>query len=88
MSPRLTLVIYLFAAVSAIGYACLGGLTVLRRIAVSVPALVIEVDAGLLLATERMRTAQLIGVPCILALGLIMTAPRNASRTAPAPHRT
>jgi hypothetical protein len=78
VSPQLTLVIYLVAAVSAIWYACLGGLTVLRRIAVSVLALVIEVDAGLLLATERVRTAQLIGVPCVLALGLIMTAPRSA----------
>jgi hypothetical protein len=76
--PQLTLVLYLVAAVSAIGYACLGGLTVRRRIAVSVLALIIEVDAGLLLATERVRTVQLIGVPCVLALGLIMTAPRNA----------
>jgi hypothetical protein len=77
--PELTLVFYLVAAASAIGYACLGGLTVARRIAVSALALLIELDAGFLLATHHLRVAQSVGIPGVLAIGAIMVSPRRAA---------
>jgi hypothetical protein len=81
------LVAYLIACALAIGYACVRGLTITRRITVCVLALVLEFNAGLLMVSRYADLAYAVGIPCMLALGLVMTAPRQ-SRSGAVPATT
>ena len=81
---NLTFFAYLIASIVALWYACLHGLTPVRRIAAGILALVLEFSAGVLLVSPHNAAGYAIGFPATLALGLVMTAPRNRT-AAPRP---
>jgi hypothetical protein len=84
---------YLVVSTLAIGYACLRGMTLTRRLTVCLLVLILEVNAGLLMVSRYVDLAYAVGIPCMLALGVVMTSPRKprpaavAATSAPAAPR-
>jgi hypothetical protein len=74
---QLALFVYVIASTLGLGYACVRGLTLTRRITVCLLALVLEVSAGMLLVDPHTTAGYVVGIPAMLALGLVMTAPRR-----------
>jgi hypothetical protein len=74
------LVAFLIASAVAIGYACVRDLTLIRRVAVCLLALTLECNAGLLIMVPNADVAYAVGVPCLLALGVIVAAPRRRTQ--------
>jgi hypothetical protein len=71
---------FLIASAVAIGYACVRDLTLIRRVTVCLLALTLECNAALLIMVPHADVAYAVGIPCLLALGVIVAAPRRRTR--------
>jgi hypothetical protein len=75
-------VAFLIASAVAIGYACLRELSLTRRVVACLLALTLEFNAALLIMVPHADVAYAVGIPCLLALGVIVAAPRRRTRPA------
>jgi hypothetical protein len=87
VAPLLTLITYLVAAALAVGYACETGLPSWRRAAACVLGLILTFGGGQLLTSDQPLVAYAVGMPSLLALGVLMMAPERKPAPPATPQR-